>query len=82
VENTSREIAEEAAERAVAKVFLTLGIDVNDPKSLLETQQDFAAMRDFTRGWRATKGKLVATVLVLLVTALCGMLWSGLKSSV
>jgi hypothetical protein len=82
VNDSARQIAEEAAEKAVAKVFLTLGIDVNDPKSLLETQQDFASMRDFTRGWKSLKGKLVATVLVILVTGICGVIWSGFKSSV
>ena len=89
------EIAEAAAERAVAKTLLTIGIDVRDP---LQAQRDFALMREVgafaasaefrkdiehTRRWRkaieAIQSKGIAAAVGLIVTGTAAALWIGLQ---
>lgn len=90
------EVAEHAAERAVTRTLLTLGIDVNDP---LNAQRDFAIMREVgelardpefrkdiehTRKWRKTleaiQTKGFLTAVGLIVTAIFAVALAGLKS--
>lgn len=40
-----KQVAEEAAERAVHRTFMAMGMDLDDP---LRSQRDFAILRDFS----------------------------------
>ena len=90
-----KDIAEQAAAKAVAQTLVTLGIDVSDP---IKAQRDFAVLRDLRklvddeefqadlshlRKWRkAVEGvqtKGLLTVIGILVTGTLGMIGLGIK---
>lgn len=70
-----QDIATAAADAAVRKLFLTMGVDTSDDKALIEMQRDFAHVRN----WRKAKEKLqtvtISTAIGTLVTGLLGLLW-------
>jgi hypothetical protein len=70
-------IAEEAAEKAVRKLLLTMGVDLSNP---LETQKDMAYLRTWRTGTQRLGWKTVATILTVAVGGTCTAIWLGLKS--
>ena len=70
--------SEEAADRAVKKVFSVFGVDVDDPKQVMEFQQDLIFGRKFRL--LADKG-LFALVGAIFVGAGVA-LWFGLSSMI
>lgn len=76
-----KHIASDAAREAVKEMLLVLGIDISDPKALLETQKDFA----HNRSWREatetirTKGLVVATGIV--ISGILGAAWMAIRGS-
>ena len=91
-----REVAEEAANRAVARTLTSLGIDHENP---IEVQRDLAALRELRgfiedpevqqdlmhlRRWRkameSVQSKGLMTVAGLLVVGVCAMAVLGVKS--
>lgn len=80
---TSSEIehlASEAAHKAVRETLLMMGVDVTDPKSLIEVQKDFAHTRESrlaiatikTRAYMVATGTVVAGILAAVWLALKG----------
>lgn len=71
-----QDIAGAAADAAVRKLFLTMGVDISDPKELIEMQKDWR----HNRSWRKAKDKVQSTALTtaigVLVTGTLG--WLGL----
>lgn len=59
--------ASKAADIAVRRTFLTLGVDVSTPHEVRELQQDFALLRS-TRLARGGRGKYVLVVFSTLMT--------------
>jgi len=91
-------VAEEAAERAVQKALLSMGVDHANP---LESQRDMVALREVRalltdeefkrdlahlRQWRkameGVQSKGLLTAIGILVTGLCAALWVGFQSFV
>ena len=91
-----RDLAESAAEKAVSKTFLAMGLDVNDP---ISAQRDFGVLRDMTSmlkddefhrdlEWtRRTRklhdgmvGKIVYSSIGLAVLGAANALWTGIKA--
>lgn len=67
-----REIANEAAEQTIKKLFLTLGVDISDPDAILATQRDFQHMRVWRESSDAIKRHSLKTIVTVLVTGLLG----------
>lgn len=73
-------IATEAAKKAVRETLLMMGVDVADPKSLLELQKDHAYTRDSrlataairTRAYLVVTGTVVTGILTAIYMALRG----------
>lgn len=91
------EIADEAAERAVTKTLIAIGIDASDP---LRAQRDFALWREMSalaaspefrkdlehiRRWRKMtddiQAKGVMALVGILVTGAAAALWIGLQDA-
>lgn len=91
-----RQVADEAARRAVETTLITLGIDHANP---LETQQDMAALRElrelvhdeefrqdlaYVRSWRLAmctiQSKGILTIVGLIVAGLCAAVWAGVRT--
>ena len=72
-ENT-QQLIDQAVDQAVAKTFATLGVDVNDPKSVEEFRADlrFGARlrRSSDHAWKVAVG--------MVVTGLGIALWQGI----
>jgi hypothetical protein len=88
-------IAEQAAEKAVCKTMIAIGIDASDP---LKAQRDFALWREMgelalsaefrkdiehTRKWRkaieSVEAKGTLTIIGLLTAGVAAALWVGLQ---
>lgn len=66
---------ESAAERAVAKVFAILGVDVNKPESVEEFREDLR----FGKRLRKAAGHGTLAVVSLLAAGMVAALWSGIS---
>lgn len=71
------DIVERGARRAIRGTLISLGVDADNP---LETQQDFAALRDWRTTMTAIRSRGLKTVVAVLVTGLLAALWVGIKS--
>ena len=49
--------AEEAADRAIGKLFLTLGVDLSDPKAVIAFQDDLRFLANWRDSTLAVKRK-------------------------
>ena len=59
-------LTEETADKAVAKTFLMIGIDVNDP---IKAQEQFAAMRDLAALAKSIRSNVVTSAITVIVGA-------------
>lgn len=76
------EIAEAAAEKAVKSTLLSLGINISDPKEVMEAQLDFQHLRAWRESTQAVKRKALVTSVGILITGAIGWLvvafqWPG-----
>jgi hypothetical protein len=69
-----QDLAKQSAKAAVRETLLTLGVNANDPESIVQMQQDFAYLRD----WREASGTIKARGLM----ALTGIAVSGIVAAV
>ena len=67
-------IAESAADRAVQKTLLTIGIDTIDANSIIQLQADFRHLRVWRESTEAVKKKALLTAIGVLVTGAIGYL--------
>lgn len=70
------QIAEEAAEKAIHKFFISLGIDASDPKAIIALQDDFRHVRAWRESTEAAKQHALKTIIGVLLTGALG--WIGL----
>jgi len=68
--------SEESAKRAVKETFAILGVDINDPRQV----EDFRKSLRFGDELRTLADKSKIVVVTVLVGALLGALWIGIKS--
>lgn len=67
-----REIAEEAADKAVRKMFLAFGLDLADPKEIIAFQDDLRHVRVWRESTEAAKRHALKTVIGVLITGALG----------
>lgn len=73
------DIATAAAEKAVTKTFLTMGVDIADPKDLKALQLDFQHLRAWRESVHTVKNKAIGTAVTVIVTGVLGYLWLAFK---
>lgn len=64
---------------AVQETLITLGMDASDPIAI---QQDMAFIREMRQTSEKIRSKGLLVVTALLVSALLGAIWLGIKASV
>lgn len=76
---TDREqrISEESADKAVAKTFAILGVDINNPSDVEDFRKDLRFSGDMRRAM--DKGRMVFVGAVAL--AFAAVLWAGIVSA-
>ena len=67
-----RDIAEAAAEKTVAKLFLAFGVDTNDPDDIKTFQKDLSHLRSWRESTDAVKKHSLRAVVSFVVTAALG----------
>lgn len=72
-------IAEVAAERAVKRTLLAVGIDANDPQSVIDHQEDAHFVRRWRESTEEVKRKGLLTLVGLFVSGLVGYLWLAFR---
>lgn len=72
-------IAMTAAERAVKSTMLSLGINIEDPKDIVEAQLDFRHLRAWRESTEAVKRKALLTAVTVVVTGALGYLVLAFK---
>jgi hypothetical protein len=68
------EISEEAAKKALQSFFLTLGVDVTDPKAVIRMQDDLRFLGNWRESTEAVKRKTLMTAVGFIVTGALGWL--------
>jgi hypothetical protein len=68
-------IAEEAADRALGKLFLTLGVDLSDPKAVIAFQDDLRFLSQWRDSTQAVKRKALLTAVGVIITGALGYFW-------
>jgi len=74
-----REVAEAAADAAVARAFMLLGFDASDAKEVREMQADFLHLRNWRKSTEAVKRKALLTAVGVIVTGAIGYLLVAFK---
>lgn len=69
-------VADEAAERAVKKTFLLMGVDPENP---MESQADMVFLRATRQRCEGAEGKALITLVGLLVLGVATTFWAGFK---
>lgn len=72
-----KRICEDAADKAVAKTFAILGVDINNPADVEDFRKDLRFSGDMRRAMDKGKMAFIGAVAV----ALAAMLWAGVASS-
>jgi hypothetical protein len=77
-----KEVAEAAAEEALRKMFLTLGVDISDPESVIKMQADFKHVRRWRQATETVGDTGLKAAVKFLVTAGLGsmLVWLGWKA--
>ena len=65
-------IADESADRAIRKLFLTVGIDVTDPKEVIAFQDDLRHVRVWREATEAAKRHTMKALITALVAGSVG----------
>lgn len=68
------DISERAAEKAVQKTLLTIGMDTADPDAVLMLQADFRHLRQWRESIETVKKQSLKTAIGVIVTGVLGYL--------
>lgn len=69
-------IAEEAADKAIKRLFLTFGVNVDSPEAVIEFQSDLKHVRVWRESTEAAKRHALKTIIGVIVSGAVG--WLGL----
>jgi hypothetical protein len=75
-EQMIEDIASRAADKALERLFTTLGVDIDDP---LEMQKDFAHLRAWRESLELVKRRSIISAVTVIVTGLAGFLYAILS---
>jgi hypothetical protein len=73
-----KQVASEAAELAVVKTFIAMGIDATKP---LDAQADMLFLRSTRQRCESIGFKAVLTMMGLVMAGAAGLIWVGFKTS-
>lgn len=68
-------VAHEAADNAVKKVFLTVGVDLTDPKAVIRFQDNLRFLGNWQESTQAVKRKALLTAVGVIITGALGYLF-------
>jgi hypothetical protein len=78
IDGLSHEDIERLIDLGIRRAFATLGIDAKEP---LQVQQDLAFVRNLRKTTEQLKRQGLISAFVLILTAVLGLIWIGLKLS-
>lgn len=75
-ESEAQYIARLAAKEALHELFLSLGVDVDDPT---EVQKDMAFLRNWRESTQAIKRQGVIAAIGVVVVGVLGLIWNAIR---
>lgn len=69
-------VAEEAADKAVKRTLLAIGINVDDPT---EAQADMLFLREWREAAKAIRRQSIITIIGTLTVGILGLVWWALR---
>lgn len=79
IRQAAEEAAEDASRKVIHETLTALGISKDAP---LEVQKDMSFLRDWRMASDEVRKKSIMTIVGILVTGLCGVIWLGIKGYV
>lgn len=76
-----KHIADESAKAALREMLVMMGVDANDPKALIEMQQDFAHLRVWRESVEAVRNKGLMVATGILVSGVLAAIWMAFKGN-
>ncbi|WP_050466360.1 hypothetical protein [Herbaspirillum chlorophenolicum] len=77
-QNCDTPACQEAADRAVKKVFAILGVDVDKPESVEEFREDLRFGRRMRRTADKARDHTILVFIGIMVAAVLGAIWAGI----
>lgn len=81
-ERLLEEVAERAAEKAVAEMFLKLGVRVDTPEGIIEVQRDLMHLRDWRLAVNAVEKRGAWMIVSALITGLIAAAGLGIVAMI
>ena len=75
------EIASAAADKAVEKTFLLLGVNLSDTDEIKALKADLHHLRAWRESVNTVKNKAIGTAVTVIVTGALGYLWLVFKGN-
>jgi len=71
------DVAEQAADKTVARTLQGMGVDIDDPLAMQRDMQFVRAMRET---WHSAKARSLFVALGLMVTGFFAFLWGAIRA--
>lgn len=69
------EIAADAAEKALGRLLLTLGIDTSSPEGILNAQRDFQHVRAWRHSFETVKRQGIISAIGVITVGVLALFW-------
>lgn len=74
-----QDIATAAADAAVRKLLLTMGVDASDDKAMIEMQRDFAHMRSWRKSVETVRKQTLMVSVGVIVSGVLGLIYMAFQ---
>lgn len=72
-------VANRAAEAAVNRILMRLGVDIDEPEAYVDFRRDLAHLRAWRESIDIMKRTSIKTAVGVLITGTLGLLWLAFK---
>lgn len=73
-------LADMAAERAVQKAFMMMGVDISTPSAVIEAQELFSSMRGLKRDWAIFRNRLIVGFAAMVCTVAAAIVFHWMQA--
>lgn len=74
-----QQIASAAADEAIRKMLVTLGVDATDADAILKVQKDFAHLRAWRESVDTIKKRTIVSAVTIITGGILGAIWLAIK---
>lgn len=74
-----KKTAEETAEEVLRRAFISLGIDMTSPTSIVAAQADMQHLRAWRTSVETVTRQGLLTAVIILTTGMIGLIWTAIR---